>query len=268
MVIDQTLDLVKAYLIPGTVPFLLLALLPGVVLLYGNKRLERWGRSWLVGLLVLYWFLSAPLGAGMLEAGLAGGYLQIDEPRHVGPVEAVVVLGGGSINLHARGVTTSILTSETALRVLEGVRLYHRLGDPLVIVSGGRNESMAGGRPESELMAEMMVREGVPPEAILQESLSASTRMQAEELAPILRRYGVRRFLLVTSPLHMRRALAVFQNRGLNAVPAPSVAHSEGLFPNRWSLLPSAIALDASAAAMREYLATVYYWARGWLAAP
>jgi uncharacterized SAM-binding protein YcdF (DUF218 family) len=266
--IDTLLDVVKTYLIPGTIPFLLFAAAPGIVLLYGSKKLARWGRSWLLGLFLVYWFISAPLGSAVLEAGLASGFLQMDDPRLAGPIDAIVVLGGGSINIRARGITTTIVTSETALRVMEGIRLYHLLEDPLVIVSGGRNESMAGGRAESELMAQLMVREGVPPQAIIQEPLSGSTLMQAEELGPILRRHQVRRFLLVTSPLHMRRALAVFRNRGLDAVPAPSASHSEGLFPNRWSILPSSIALDASAAAMREYLATAYYWARGWLAAP
>jgi uncharacterized SAM-binding protein YcdF (DUF218 family) len=147
---------------------------------------------------------------------------------------------------------------------MEGSRLYNLLGNPLVVASGGRNPSMADGVPESELLAEILVQGGVPRGRILTESLSQNTREQARELKSILEEKRVQRFILVTSPIHMKRSLGVFRAYGLDPIPGVSSMHSEGLFPSRWGLLPTTIALDASAVAIREYMATVYYQLRGW----
>ena len=49
-----------------------------------------------------------------------------------------------------------------------------------------------------------------------------TTRDEARLLAPILVARGAQRFILVTSPTHMRRAVAAFRREGLD--PVPSVA--------------------------------------------
>lgn len=258
-------DFVKSFLIPASAPLLILGLTIGVVFLYFGERMKRWGRVWLTILSVVYWCFSAPLGATLLEAGLTRDFPMISSASQVENAGAIVVLGGGSINLRARGEVFSIITSTSALRAMEGARIYSLLDDPLVIASGGQNPSMREGIPESELLAGVLFQGGVPEEHIVLESLSQSTREQAEQLGDVLSEQGLERFVLVTSPMHMFRSLRVFRALGLDPIPGPSQQNSEGLFPNRWSILPSGLALSSSAAAMREYLAISYYWLRGWL---
>lgn len=261
-------EFVKRFLLPASAPLLILGLTIGVVCLYQGKRLKRWGRVWLTILAVAYWCFSAPLGATLLEAGLTHSYPPITYGSDAAHTKAIVVLGGGSINLRTRGGVISIITSTSALRAMEGARIYSILDDPVVIASGGQNPSMEDGIPESDLLAEVLLESGVPEERIILESLSQSTRQQAEQLEAVLSERGMQRFILVTSPIHMFRSLRVFRALGLDPIPGPSQPHSEGMFPNRWSILPSDIAMDTSAAAMREYLAISYYWLRGWLRSP
>jgi uncharacterized SAM-binding protein YcdF (DUF218 family) len=137
----------------------------------------------------------------------------------------------------------------------------------LVIVSGGSNPFLGGGTPESVLLLDMLLEAGIPGEQIILESDSQSTREQAKRIKPILEDRGIDQFLLVTSPIHMRRSMVVFEAHGMVPIPSPSALRSEG-FNGNLSILPSWIALDASQAAIREYMALGYYWLRGWLRAP
>ena len=59
---------VKTFLVPGSLPFLILGVTAGVVPLYlSDKRARKWGRRWLVALSLGYWVLSIPLTADLLS---------------------------------------------------------------------------------------------------------------------------------------------------------------------------------------------------------
>ena len=261
-------QIIKDFLIPGSTTFLILCLTVGVALLFFQERFRKWGKIWLSGLLLFYWIISSPLGARILESGLIGRYSPIETKADANYAQAIVVLGGGIINLRSRGDVISFPVSASALRALEGARIYRILDDPLVIASGGSNPILGGGIPESELLHDMLRDKGVPGDRIEIESNSQSTREQAENLKSLLLADDNRSFVLVTSPIHMLRSIAVFEAQGLSPVPGPSSLHSEGFLEDTFFLLPSRFALDASQSAMREYLALIFYWANGWLKAP
>jgi hypothetical protein len=42
----------------------------GVVMLYARPSLARWARRWLTAIVVGYWILSCPAGAGLLARSL------------------------------------------------------------------------------------------------------------------------------------------------------------------------------------------------------
>lgn len=74
---------------------------------------------------------------------------------------------------------------------------------------------------EAEARARLAASLGVPRAAILTEGRQPTTRAEASQMGVVLRRLGVRRLLLVTDVLHMRRARALFERAGLavRAVP-------------------------------------------------
>jgi uncharacterized SAM-binding protein YcdF (DUF218 family) len=215
--------------------------------------------------MLFYWVLSSPLGATLLEAGLAGSYRSIETSEELSNIQAIVILGGGSINLRSRGEVVSQLASASALRALEGIRLYRLAEDPLIILSGGKNPLLGGGTPESELLLQVFSDARISVDRIFLESESQNTREQAQILSGMLDEMQIDRFVLVTSPVHMRRSMAVFQSFGMSPIPGPSTPRSESLMDKGLIIFPSWIALDVSQEAMREYLALGYYWVRGWL---
>lgn len=258
-------DIVKTYLVPGSISFLILALAVGVALLYGGDRMKRWGRGWLTFLAVLYWALSTWLVADWVAAGLVGSYRAISDAAEAKGATTIVVLSVGSTAYSVNGQEVPELGKDTAFNVLEASRLYRLLGKPWIVASGGAGDSEKPRMPDSEMMRDSLVKLGVPADRILLESKSSNTREQATFTADILRKRDVGTFVLVTAPEHMNRAVGTFRALGFTVVPSVS-AFKE---PERgfwWERIrPSRGALLQSDWAVYEYLARVYYWLQGWL---
>ena len=257
-------EVVKAMLVPGSSGFLLLGLTVGLVLLAAGERSRRWGAR-LLGLLAgLYWILSLPVTAAGLESLLDSGSVPVEgaaPPR----AEVVIVLAGGSETYRAGELAYSAPSESTALRALEGARLYHLLGQPLVIASGGPGGEGGRGEPESRILRAILEANGVAPDRILEESRSTSTREEAVFLAEMLADLHSEHVVVVTSPSHMRRALGALAMEGITALGSPSSEHNASR-QTRAPLLPGDRALGDSRQAMREVMALAYYGLRGWLA--
>ena len=94
---------------------------------------------------------------------------------------------------------------------------------------------------------------GVHSRTMLLEERSRKTRQNAQFTAEILKAKGVRRILLVTSALHMRRAVSLFESQGLTVIPA-ATDHEARTHFTLIDWLPDASALDGSARAMKEII--------------
>ena len=216
----------------------------------------------------MYLALSSPLVARALEGALDLDLQSAEDSAAEPAAVAIVVLGGGTVSYRTASGTISELSDSTSLRLLEGVRLYRLLDEPLMIISGGSPAGDEATPPETEPMVQELLAAGIPAERIRTDPISGSTREQAVNLAARLRELRAEPFLLVTSPIHMRRALASFRAEQLAPVPAPSAQHALGDPVLSGGVLPHPAALNASQAALRETLALGYYWLRGWLRSP
>ena len=257
------LDFLKANLRPAEITTVLLLLTPGTIMLF-VPRLARWGRRWIAAVVVGYAVLSTQAGAGLLTRTLTSGYRPIQSADEARGAQAIVVLGGGSNNLRAYGRQLSTVTMDAGLRVLEAARLFDLLKGPLVIASGGITELAAGAAPEAAALQRALIEAGVPADRILLESESKNTRDEVLIIKRMLADRGVSGFVLVTSPLHMRRSMLAFQQQGLHPIASPAP-----LVPERADagsmLAPNYLWLTIADDAIYEWLARGYYWWRGWL---
>lgn len=262
---EVIVDIIKDIFIPGSVTFLLLGLIVGVIMLYMNSVWAKWGRRWLTLLTLAYLLLSIPLISNALVDTLAHGFSNVKGDSVLGESEAIVVLGGGGATYLAGNQHVTALSEASTLRALEAARLYNRMGSPWVIVSGGTNARSGLIDPESEPMQKILVETGIPAEKIILESDSQNTQEQAVNIPPLLENLGIERFILVTSPTHMRRSVLVFQEVGLDPFPAISTQQSESQVVAGQSMIPDGDALSQSKTAMREIMALIYYALRGWI---
>jgi uncharacterized SAM-binding protein YcdF (DUF218 family) len=161
----------------------------------------------------------------------------------------------------------------TANRLLFAVKLYREAKAPLVILSGGRLPWQKALPPISESMAQVIELMGVPKSAIIQESASGNTYENALDVKAILQGRKIHRVLLVTSAMHMPRALALFRHQSIDAIAAPcdylsTVPALTGKTDWRGvalGLMPDVDSLDATTKAMRELLGIAVYHLAGLL---
>jgi uncharacterized SAM-binding protein YcdF (DUF218 family) len=257
---------VKTTLVPGSMGMLLLGVLAGVAGLY-VPAIAKWARRWLVALCLFYVVLAMPVVSWWLERGTRPTYSPIDSQADGHGATAVVVLGNGIVSYENAGFTIESLSRRTAYNAIEGARLYRLLHPSLMIASGGLGDPKVRRRSEAEAVRDALVSLGVPRGAIVVETESSNTAEQAQLVAPLLK--GHTRFALITTPIHMPRALALFRSRGLDPVPAPSrVDYTAEWQHSALRFMPMSGALRASELSMYEYLGMGYARSRGWIAAP
>ncbi|RPJ76752.1 MAG: YdcF family protein [Acidobacteria bacterium] len=257
--------MVKLFLVPGSIGFLVLGLAAGLALLYGGKRTQRWGRIWLAILAAAYAVLATPIGSNLVVWALARGHATVSTAAEAPGVETIVVLSTGGEVYRAGDDEVAEMGRLTAFNAMEAARLFRLLGPrTTVVASGGIVNPASRARSEADVLAEGLVRLGVPRGQIVVEPRSRTTREQAVFSAEILARRGVSRFVLVTTVDHMPRAQAAFRARSLQPIPSPSVPRlgGAGLLDN---LRPAVNALRQSEWAAYEYLSRAYYWMKGWV---
>lgn len=241
---------------------LVLILVVGVIWLW-RRPASRWPLRYWIAVAFAYWFVMTPVGAALLVGGLSRGLTSLATREEARGADAVVVLGGGVQTGSVGGEVAGTLTGTSLMRALEGARVFKMIGARFLIVSGGTPNPRRQFRPESEMLRDVMLKVGIAPAAILEESLSKTTRDQATLIGPMLRANNIQRFVLVTAPAHMRRSLALFRADGMDPVPSLSPVRSDGVPPPPW-LMPNYDSFALSDDAVYNYAATADHWMRGW----
>ena len=250
----------KEFLRISSISFIVVMVLVGAALLLIRPR---WGRRWVIGFAIALWFCSTPLGSELLAGSLARGFHPIEDRREADGVTAIVVIGGGTKEVNAGSVRLGYPIDETALRIVETVRLFQLLGSqPLIVASGGSPRTDQG-VSEGDVIAADLAQLHIPPDRIVVDSRSETTREQAVAVTQLLRARGIGRFALVTSPTHMLRAVLAFRAQGADVVPSMSPLRSTAMTDVHF-IMPNGASLQLSDDAVYDYASTAYYWGRGW----
>lgn len=238
-----------------------LGLIGLLVWLFGKRRLAALSLTLALTILIV---AASPKVAGTLYRNLERQYLPVAVEKS--PSADVIVLLGGAIS----GVFPPRVTSDlsgAADRVLHAARLYRAGKAPVIITSGGNIFPQEHSRPESDLIAELLQEWGVKPTDIIIENQSRNTFENARQTKYILEKRKLKRVLLVTSALHMPRAMAIFKTAGVDVVPSPTDFHMVDNYnqPTVLTWVPNIGALAQTTAVIREYLGHLVYRWRGWI---
>jgi uncharacterized SAM-binding protein YcdF (DUF218 family) len=258
---DMFVALLKENFRLASPPFMLVILAVGVALLFRPRR-ARLGRWWLALAVAAFWLFSTPAGSWLVSEPLSRGTTRIESREQARGAQAVVVLGGGITSYVADGFGLDDLGG-SAVRVIEGARVYRVLGDPLVIVSGGNTVHLDPPRSEASAYKDAIIKLGVPPARVILEDQALTTREEALRIKAMLAERRIGRIVLVTSPTHMGRSLAAFRAVGVDAVPSVSRLRTDKTAP--WSPWPDRESLLVSDSAMYNYAGWLYYRLRGWM---
>ena len=230
--------------------------------------------TWIVALLVLYWFIPATrskkkylVSAVILLFLFTNRFIYESivkayqpEPR-VMPAgvsyEAGVLLGGMSgYDKYKRG-----LFNTSSDRFIQAVKLYHSGIIRKIIVSGGSGGILAKTLPEAPFLKSEMIASGVKENDIIVEARSRNTAENGLYSKNIIDSMHMQQpVVLITSALHMPRAEKVFRKSGIEFVPYPcNYTVVESRFELKDLIIPSPRLLDDWTDFIKEIVGTIVY---------
>jgi uncharacterized SAM-binding protein YcdF (DUF218 family)/lysophospholipase L1-like esterase len=206
------------------------------------KLFRRWSRSFLAG--IACGFVIVLIGRYVInETSIPDRMLKpLLLPDTRSDADAIVILGGGVVG-------ECVPNLNATRRVLLGVRMWRENRAPVVAITGGPKGVSC---PVAVAMAEFAREVGLPASSLIVERESETTWENGEFTAPLLRRAGAKRLLVVTDRLHMRRAAGVFARLGFD-VQTAAVPVYEGHVDN----------VSMLSAGLRELAALTYYRMKG-----
>ncbi|MFK7817830.1 MAG: YdcF family protein [Planctomycetaceae bacterium] len=209
-------------------------------------------------LAAIAWVAFSVLGNGQthrfLIRHLEGEYLSLRPLEEDEPFEAIVVLGGGA-GLGANGESQVNLFGS---RIVLAARMYHSGLTKKIICTGQAIKELAPDDPDPADHGERILTQLDVPKSAIEKSGGINTSKEMENLSKRFNK--TQRIGLITSALHMNRAMRLARKNGLDFTPLPAGFRSP---PKRdWtfgrammSVLPHAEALSGNKWAMRELLA-------------
>jgi len=235
----------------------------GVVLL--PTRFFAAGRKLLVASLLLIVAVGIlPIGV-VLTVPLEARFPRW-EPAQGAPT-GVVVLGGAivpAISVAHR----QIALNDAAERITTAVELARKYPDARIVFSGGNASLLPGRLREATFAGRLFEELGLPPSRVELERESRNT----EENAVFTKRMAApkpgERWLLVTSAMHMPRAVGVFRQAGFPVEAYPVDYRSTGWRDLR--LIPTSFigGLNRTDRAAHEWIGLLAYWIAGRIAVP
>lgn len=167
-------------------------------------------------LLVLLWL-----------AGVAAYVVWVGERDQAAAADVIIVLGAAAYDARPSPVFEE--------RIRHGIDLYGRGMAPRIIFTGGFG---TGARfAESEVAQRYALRRQVPPEAILIETRSRTTRQNLQQAAALMRQHQMHSAIVVSDPLHMARALRLARESGIQALGSSTPTTRFRSWETRWKFL-------------------------------
>lgn len=242
----------KALLLPPMPWLLLLA----AVLIF-------WQRRWARKLLFVTFLLTLALHCGpanyALRYPLESRYPPLSDPKKAGAYDAIVVLTSSSVA--AGGLIPFPSIDEAMFRRLDEAWRLYRLQPKPIIVSGGHVDPFTEAKDENKIARDFLIKWGVPKHDVIGEEKSRDTFENAVETGKILKKHGWKRYLLVTSAMHMPRSMLVFGAQVPEPIPVPGDFSLAKFELSPFEFFPSESAARKFFVTIHEYIGLAnYYW--------
>jgi len=241
--------IVSAFLLPLPIGFFLL-----LIAFYFLMR-NSYKKAKVFLFLGLSWFLILsfhPISNAIISP-LESSYKALLE---IPKVQYVLVLGSGHKTNENLSITSQ-LGSVAIVRLNEGIRIYKKLDNAKLIVSGYKGFDK---NYHSFMSKKLAVDLGVEKENIIKMDKPKDTREEAIEAKKII---GTNPFILVTSASHMKRSMLLFEKLGLKPIAAPTyhLVKEEKNF----SSIFSSENLYKVKVAFHEYLGLIWAYLKGYI---
>jgi uncharacterized SAM-binding protein YcdF (DUF218 family) len=217
------------------------------------------GRVLIVGAVLLAVIGFLPVGVA-LTLPLEERFPAWDATR--GAPAGIVVLGG-VIDARLSAARGEIAVSEAAERITAAVGLARRYPAARIVFAGGGGGIISQSPAEAYFAVRLFETLGIPAARVEFEAKSRNTAENARFAKQLVAPKEGERWLLVTSALHMPRAVGAFRQAGLPVEAHPVDWRTEGpraLLSISGSPVDGLLVTDA---AVHEWVGLVAYWITG-----
>ncbi len=164
----------------------------------------------------------------------------------------LVVFGYSALSIYLYGSNTSKVPADAAIvlgaaawgdkpspvfreRINHGINLYKRNDIQQLIFTGGQGESS---EPAEAIVAKRYaIAQGVDAADILTETQSRTTRQNLYYASQVATTHQLRRILIISDPLHMKRSVLMARDLGIDAYPSPTPTTRYRSFKSQMSFL-------------------------------
>ena len=153
--------------------------------------------------------LALALGCFAVTTASIVAYSKVDETR---PADVAIVLGAG---LGVDGPSPVFRA-----RIDHAVALYLQGQVSAVVLTGGMGEGSV--RSDAAVARDYALAQGLPAEAVAIEESSTITQENLVNAKAIMDEHGWRTALVVSDPLHMKRAMLLARDAGIEAYSSPT----------------------------------------------
>jgi uncharacterized SAM-binding protein YcdF (DUF218 family) len=220
---------------PGSLGFLLLCILTGVILLVVWPRKVRLGVWWLFGVGLVHLVLASPWMASTMVNALPPYAPPLPETWR--PLDTLVVLSGDNNDGRVSAARQVFREARPgAVHVLADIPFYNEI-----------------------LLA------GIPRDLVHLDASGGTTRDQLAQVARIAGEASAGRVAVIASRLQAPRVAALIRAAGLSALLIPSPTDEQPPTGGVWRFVPTYGSMLLSRDAIYEHLALAYYRRRGWI---
>lgn len=131
---------------------------------------------------------------------------------HATKSDCIIVLGAG-----VQGTTPSPVFEE---RIRHGIDLYHAGLASKLLFTGGIGEGQT--HSEGSVGRSVATQQAVPAGDILIEEQSRTTQQNLSEARSVMLKHRLKSAIIVSDPLHMKRAMMMADGLGIKAVSSPT----------------------------------------------
>lgn len=131
---------------------------------------------------------------------------------HATKSDCIIILGAA-----VQGTTPSPVFEE---RIRHGIDLYRAGFAPKLLFTGGVGDGLK--HSEGSVGRSVATQQAVPVGDILIEEQSRTTQQNLSEARSVMQRNGLKSAIIVSDPLHMKRAMMMVDGLGIDAVSSPT----------------------------------------------
>jgi uncharacterized SAM-binding protein YcdF (DUF218 family) len=213
----------------------------------------RWaGHTLVAAVVVLFFGIGCGAIPRLLLRDLQSPY-DVEPSIDWAPRNAIVLLGAGTTVAGDEPLQPSYFADGRVLRAAQLYNACKQAGKECrLLVSGG--DSQDHGEAESVVYGRALQKLGIPAADLSLETRSMTTWQNAQFSRPMLAAYAPQHVVLVTSGIHLRRALLYFAHFGITPQPVAGdwVNTRREILPDSWNYLLTDITLH-------EYLGILRY---------